>query len=343
MSAVTNYFEKLGSNFLVSAMAPSLAMVVACIFVFDPFLNAAHFILHPQGTQQLVSVGVIILIFTIVIGFTLTALNTFILKMFEGYVTLPQIQFIYNKAKRMHMRKAHRLIQHRDKLKKHIRDMEDKGNAAGVEDELEDLKVRYYQSAAFYNQSYPEDLADVLPTRFGNTLKAAENYPGERYGFDGVQMWPRLVHVIPQDYKESIDSVRNELSFLANMSILSVFFAFLCLAAFFYTMFTIEGAGSSPSVYFDFLEKGAPYLLLTGAALLVARFFYNASIFSVGSFGLMIRSSFDLFRLDLLKQLGLKRPLDSIDEFEKWEMLNELIVLGGHSLSFTKLDYRKEE
>jgi hypothetical protein len=343
MSPVTNYFEKLGSNFLVSAMAPSLSLVVACIFVFDPFLNAAHFILHPEGTQQLISVGVIISVFTIVIGFTLTALNTFILKMFEGYVTLPQIQFIYDKTKRMHMRKAHRLMQHRDKLKEHIRDLEGEGNAAGHENELEVLKVRYYQSAAFYNQSYPEDLADVLPTRFGNTLKAAENYTGERYGFDGVQMWPRLVHVIPKDYKESIDSVRNELSFLVNMSILSVIFAFLCVAAFFYTMFTIEGAGSNPAVYFDFLENGARYLLLAGVAFLIGRFFYNASIFSVGSFGLMVRSSFDLFRLDLLKKLGMKRPLDSIEEFEKWESLNELIVLGSHSLSFTKLDYRSEE
>jgi hypothetical protein len=57
----------------------------------------------------------------------------------------------------------------------------------------------------------------------------------------------------------------------------------------------------------------------------------------------MIRSSFDLFRLDLLKQLGLERPKDYGEEFSTWYSLNELIVLGGHSVSFTDLKYRPEE
>ena len=57
----------------------------------------------------------------------------------------------------------------------------------------------------------------------------------------------------------------------------------------------------------------------------------------------MIRSSFDLFRLDLIKKLGVNRPKDSVEEFDTWQSLNELLVLGSHSLSFKKIDYRKEE
>ncbi len=57
----------------------------------------------------------------------------------------------------------------------------------------------------------------------------------------------------------------------------------------------------------------------------------------------MIRSSFDLFRLDLLKELGLERPKDSAEEYETWYALNEMIVLGSHSLTHTKIDYRQEE
>ncbi len=57
----------------------------------------------------------------------------------------------------------------------------------------------------------------------------------------------------------------------------------------------------------------------------------------------MIRSSFELFRLDPLRKLELDRPNNSIEEFETWQNINELIVLGSHSLTFTKIDYRQEE
>jgi hypothetical protein len=37
------------------------------------------------------------------------------------------------------------------------------------------------------------------------------------------------------------------------------------------------------------------------------------------------------------------RPKDSEEEFKKWQQLNEMIVLGDHSITFTKLDYREKE
>jgi len=233
---------------------------------------------------------------------------------------------------------------HRNKLEDRIRNLERLGgSSASLETELQELRNKYYQAVADYNLIYPEDLADVLPTQFGNTLKAAENYSGERYGFDGVHLWPRLVQVIPADYKLTIDHVRNELSFLVNMSILSVIFSLLCVLAIFYSMGTVNMESTGPAVFIQFVDQIARYLLAAALGFMSGGFFYSASIFSVGSFGLMIRSSFDLFRLDLLKKLELVRPNNSIEEFETWQNINELIVLGSHSLTFTKIDYRKEE
>jgi len=344
MNTFTSYLEKLGSNFLVSAMVPSLALVIASIMVFDPSLNVPTAFEELQDTYQLVGLGLLVFIFTVIIGFTLTALNTFILKMFDGYVIPPPVRFLYNKSRNIHLQKARNLMRHRNILKSKIRELEEHaGNNPGREAELEDLRDKYYRVAADYDLIYPEDLADVMPSRFGNTLKAAENYPGERYGFDSIHIWPRLVHVIPTEYKLSIDTVRNELSFLVNMSILSVTFSFLCLLAIFYSMGAISGAGTDPAVFFEFSGKTLKYLAAAALGFISCGFFYNASIFSVGSFGLMIRSSFDLFRLDLLKKLGMERPKDSIEEFETWQKLNELIVLGSHSLTFKKLDYREKE
>jgi hypothetical protein len=344
MNAFTNYLEKLGSNFIVSAMVPSLALVVVSILVFDPILNIGTTMRDPQGVYELVGFGPIIFIATVMIGFTLTSLNTYILKMFEGYVIPFPIRFLYNIRKKAHLQKAHNMMAHRDSLENEVLRLEKYlERTPELKEEMEQLREEHYKAASDYDLIYPQDPADILPTRFGNTLKAAENYTGERYGFDGVHFWPRLVQVIPAEYKSSIDAVRNELSFLVNMSVLSAVFSLLCVFAVFYCMWITTVVPSDSTVFLRFLNKALPYFIALVAGLISSVFFYNASLFSVGSFGLMIRSSFDLFRMDLLKKLGLNRPKNSIEEYNTWQSLNELIVLGSRSLTFKKIDYSKEE
>ena len=344
MSAFTNYLEKLGSNFLVASMTPALALVISCILVFDPILNIGVAFKDPQSAYGLIGFGLVIFVATVIIGFTLTALNTYILKMFEGYVIPFPLHIVYSLRRRAHWQKARNMRAQRDGLRSEILRLEKHlEQNPELEENLEQLRDQHYKAASDYDQTYPEDQSDILPTRFGNTLKAAENYTGERFGLDGVQFWPRLVHVIPAEYRQSIDAVRNELSFLVNMSILSFTFSMLCLFAIFYTMSKTSVIPGGTTVFLGFLVKTSPYFIALVTGLLICVFFYNASLFSVGSFGLVIRSSFDLFRMDLLKKLGLRRPKDSIEEFETWQNLNELIVLGSHSLTFKKIDYSKEE
>jgi hypothetical protein len=344
MTVFTNYLEKLGSNFLVSALVPSLALVVASILVFNPILDIATVFKDPQGIYQLVSFGMIIFIFTVIIGFTLTALNTYILKMFEGYVIFPPIRFLYNISRRKHEWRAGNLAFKRENLKSKIRNLE--GYASGdpkLVMQLEKLQDEYYKVASEYSLVYPENLSDILPTRFGNTLKAAENYSGERYGFDGIHFFPRLVQVIPAEYRLNIDAARNELSFLVNMSMLSITFSMMCILAIFYSMWSTDVGSGGAVAFISFLDTAIPYFFAAAIGFVSSAIFYNASIFSVSSFGLIIRSSFDLFRLDLLNQFGIEKPKNSIEEFETWNNINELVVLGNHSLVFEKIDYSKDE
>jgi hypothetical protein len=144
------------------------------------------------------------------------------------------------------------------------------------------------------------------------------------------------------EYRASIDSARNELSFLVNMSILSICFSMVCVLALFYVMW-VSPVTADPASYLAFLSKATKYLIAAAVGFLSCGFFYNASIFAVSSFGLVIRSAFDLFRLDLLKKLNMDRPKNSIEEFDTWYNLNELLVLGGHSLTFQQLNYREKE
>lgn len=334
----SGFVEKVGSNFLISAMIPSLGLVIAIFTVFDPILGLASKFQNPNGIYQFVNIGLLILVPTVIIGFTLTAMNTFILKILEGYVFLHH----FSSLKERQRKKAQRLLLRKETLERRMSVLESwKDKTPRLHKVLARVKNAHYLVSTHYDKNFPPNLDQVLPTEFGNILKASEAYPGDRYGIDGVEFWPRLIHVIPKDYQESIDGSHNELSFLVNMGILALAFSFLCLLAIFYNFIS---QSFSPSLSgLTLLQNAGRYTLSGVIALAFVFFFHKASIISVSTFGVMIRSAYDLFRLDLLKRFRLKMPKNSDDEFFMWKNLGELIALGQHSLSFEPLEYQMDE
>lgn len=347
MKIFTNYFEKLGSNFIVSAMIPSLALVVGCVLVFEPILQTSSIFTQKDNIYSLISFSLLLIIPTIIIGFTLTALNTYILKLFEGYAFFPHLSYMYKWMLHSHRNKARKLITKRRFLKRRIEVIEKSVIKTERQTRyLKQLKREYFFIAAKYDTSYPSNLGDILPTQFGNILRASETYSNVHYGMDGVEFWPRLFHVIDPAYKEAIDGTRNELSFLVNMSLLAIAFFLLCLVAFIYTLANPPLDTMGKPIYVAAFVNVVRYLIWGGFGLGLNIFFNKASIYAVSSFGLMIRSAYDLFRLDLLKQLRLKMPKDSHEEFYIWKNLNEFIVLGSLSIDAKQIYYdvtRKEE
>ena len=256
-------------------------------------------------------------------------MNTFILKLYEGYVFFHRFRFLQNN----HTRRADKLVKQREALRNEIELLRRKRKRSAEEElSLENLKVTYDRIAATYDQLYPPRSAGIMPTKFGNILKASEAYSGTRYGIDAVEFWPRLLHVIPPSYRQTIEDSRNELSFLVNMSTLSVIFYYLCVLA------ILTNAPLFPD-WARVLENSFRYIAAGGFAWCCNWFFHRAAILSVSDFGRMIRSAYDLFRLDLLEQFHLKPPKDSVEEFQVWRNLGELIVLGQESLEFEPLKY----
>lgn len=86
MGGIQGYLEKLGSNFMVAAFIPSLAFVTACVLTFKSlfphdFINNIQSAFSPLNQN-----GFIVLLLATMMGFVLTSLNTYIYKLFEGYV-----------------------------------------------------------------------------------------------------------------------------------------------------------------------------------------------------------------------------------------------------------------
>jgi hypothetical protein len=330
MESITGYAEKLGSNFLVAAMIPSLALVTAVIIIFEPILQIAWKFQGEGSIYKIIGAGLLLAIPTIIIGFTLTALNTFILKIFEGYILLHHIPFF----KRTQVTKAKKLKAQKELIAKRIEVLEArKKKTQRTQDLLEILKNKSYALTAEYDQTYPPSLEQVLPTQFGNILKASEAYSGSRYGMDGVTFWSRLIYVIPPSYQQAIDESRNELSFIVNLSVLSLVFALLCMVGIIYNLIAPITLPVTPQVEPIYTYR---YFVAGIFALFIAIFFHRAAIVMVGSFGVMIRSAYDLFRLQLLEQLRLEVPPNSKSEYYIWKNLGDFIVTGelSHYLKY---------
>jgi hypothetical protein len=145
---------------------------------------------------------------------------------------------------------------------------------------------------------------------------------------------------MPPSYFEKVEQSNNSLAFLVNCSALSVLFSCLSfLAAFHQSLVCIWGlcAGRrlkhilfevNPKLTYLAIQRVEIYLVLGLVAIGVSWFFYRASFPLVQQYGNMIRSAFDLFRFDLLRQLKQELPEDSEEEYDLWRKISEFIAVG---------------
>jgi hypothetical protein len=181
-------------------------------------------------------------------------------------------------------------------VKRHLLDWDDQNNF-GVQEDVADLDRSF------------GTFASVKPTRLGNMIRSYNYYAFTRYQMEAEILWPRLQHVIPASYAASVAESKALLDFAISMSTLSALFAGLALIA-------------GPWLAYDPLLWGSCGLV----AMFLARFFYGLAVKSASQYGDRLRSSFDLFRLDLLKQLGFARPTKFAEECEMWQKLSQLMV-----------------
>lgn len=320
--------EKLGDKFWVVTLIPSISLVLTCVFVFDPLLNISSAIAVQSTFGERLSILLgIILVPAVIIAFTLYTVQTYILQLYEGH-GFHRLPFLRNSQ----IRKANRLLEKINDLKKQITKLETKEiKKDALANKVSDLKGQYYQLAAEYDQSFPYSADLILPTRLGNILRASETYPAARYGMDAVSWWPRLYNLIPKETKQGIEGALNELYILLNFSVFSMIFSVLCLIAILYNS-VIPLAMKNPEFTLRYVYAGV-------VALICSLFFYRMSLFKAGAFGNQIRSAYDLYRLQLLEQMKIKPPENSVDEYFIWKNLGEFIVLRDFSLEFTHFDY----
>ncbi len=181
-------------------------------------------------------------------------------------------------------------------------------------DELVDKRrMLHYELAT----RYPDEKQFILPTRFGNTIRAIERYPSVMYGADFVEVWPRLRAVTPADFLDEVDSSKSELDFWVNALVLSSLCAFEGFAVCLYSGQRLA-------------------LLYVVAAGCVSVLSYRSARFAAERWGQFVKATYDVFLRELESKTGMSVQATQEIRRETWNNFSQAVtyrissILPGH-------------
>ncbi|HEU5387553.1 MAG TPA: hypothetical protein VFV73_16770 [Streptosporangiaceae bacterium] len=152
--------------------------------------------------------------------------------------------------------------------------------------------------------------ARIQPTRVGNTLRAAETRPIDKYGLDAAAVWPHLWLLLPQAARDELAAARRSLDTAVEASIWGLLFVA-------FTPWTLWA-----------LPAGLAVMAAAALAWVPAR----AEVFAD-----LVEAAFDLHHDLLYRQLRWPLPANPADDRTNGRRLTTYLMRGlsGDSPAFT--------
>ncbi len=154
---------------------------------------------------------------------------------------------------------------------------------------------------------------EIAPTKMGNVANTIQGYVMRRYHCNFETVWSNLQRIVPKDDKAeaALQEAKTQLDFLVACCWLSLLSALLW------------------SLFFAFADPNRlGFLAASLGGPLFAYTWYRAAAEQYRSFADVAMTSFDTFRFDLLRQMGIKQPADVEDERWIWEKVDVLATYG---------------
>ena len=165
-------------------------------------------------------------------------------------------------------------------------------------------------------QRYPDEESFVLPTAFGNALRAFEVYPRVMYGFESIDGWSRILAVLPKEFRELIDDAKAQVDWWVNLAVLSFILLVGYWAAF------LSKWSSTLAWYSIVLNAVLPLALF---AFLNWFFFWRATSAVIG-WGDYVKAAFDIYRFTLLESMNIDAPKSRATEKDLWTNFSQAIL-----------------
>lgn len=271
-------------RFVVSALLPTAGFCIASLALTAAVgLVEVGALWNYLATEVHVVAALGILFGLWLLAISLLAANNFVIRRLEGYGPWQRVGWAVWWERRK-FRRLHERI------------------AAADDGSLERRRLRCLGAML-----YPPREEELLPSAFGNVVRAFESYSPEVYGFESTRGWTRLLAVMPSDYRQAVDDARSQVDFLAHIWALSWLFLIEYFALAVWT-------GELASAWFP-----------VGALLSIRLSSWRATHAAV-RWGETVKAGFDVFLPELRQRLGLPRPATREEEQAMWARFSETIL-----------------
>ncbi|MDQ3918552.1 MAG: DUF11 domain-containing protein [Acidobacteriota bacterium] len=356
LSAISGYFSKA---ILLGTLLPVIFFVTLSLLFLVPLFPPDLQLFEPLAALDTQWKVLAVTLVTVVLSGLLYNLNVPIIRLYEGY---PWLKSRIGRRRRRHYARRYRQLDElrtgldnleeamlnggpagnppssplaspaagtllRDEVIRQLRAMGSFSGLLGDEnltpeqkwskliEEIDERRTGAYEAVP---NEFPNRADLILPTKLGNRIRSFEYYSNREYGMDSIALWPRLVASINKDYAVYIDDAKISFDFMLNNSLLcGVLSASLLAAGIAYT-----APMSDPRRLLLWLFQVALFAAL-------AYWLYTLSVSRAAAWGTTIKSSFDLYRGELLKQLGYPdRPRTRQEERALWEDISRQMYIG---------------
>jgi hypothetical protein len=184
------------------------------------------------------------------------------------------------------------------------------------DDEPEKLTLARTRAVRRLTERFPAEERLVLPTEFGNVMRAAETHPRERYGLDGVAIWPRVAALLTEAERAELEDRDTDLAFWVNGLVLVPLTGALLFA---------ERLWHTPG---GIWETIGVELAVVVAVVALTSFMYRQAILAGMRWGDPVRAAFDLHRFEVYEKLGVKRPFTRADDVKVGRAVGRMIAFA---------------
>jgi hypothetical protein len=308
-SSVSKLVDKA---FVVGFIVPTLIGALASLWLFRDYSSVSAILDSITDAKDFTKLTVFLLILW-TLAILLMILNNLIFRVFEGYYGP-----LAGALRKERMREQYTLEQ------QFLKD-EDSAIRQQHLKTSDERALAYLERVREFVQRWPTRRGLVLPTRFGNAIRAFETYPESIYGIDGIPGWLRLQAVMGKDFETIVEDARAHVSFFVNISAISCAFALLAIGR-----LGLILCKAMPNIPIDF-QTGS-FLVAAMGGMFVSRAAYKLSVNQARAWGDMVRSAFDTYLPDLATKMGYALPSNQKDRRLFWQHLTSTF-LYNESLS----------
>lgn len=183
-----------------------------------------------------------------------------------------------------------------------------------LEDRDSDRHPKRRQSAAWHlDRRFPQWESRLLPTSYGNTLRATADYAWSRWGLDLEAVEKHITLLMSDGERDQHTDARTDLAFFRNATLGTLAILAVLVA--------------------DEITHGAldwkPAVSLYIVVFLIAAAMYGQTVSALDRLGRLKRASIDLHRRELYGKLGLRAPADFREDRDMARAVNRCLLWGA--------------